>query len=534
MTALLHEWVARHADSRPDAFAVIAAEERLTYGELEARSNQLARVLRSAGCWKGDRVCVLMPKSAMAMTAIVGIYKADCVFVPLDPSSPAPRLARILDSCQPRCIVAAGGVAHLLDELVGPSHRSNVAVGWVDALRPVPAGITTRFTLPEMLDASSAPLDYRNTRRDPAHILFTSGSTGTPKGVVITHGNVIAFVEWARRYFGMSAADRVSGHSPLHFDLSTFDIFGAFAAGAQLHLVPPELNLLPQKLAALIRDSELTQWFSVPSILNYLAKFDVVTRGDFPALKRVLWCGEVLPTPALMYFMSRLPHVTFTNLYGPTEATIASSYYTVAHCPSDPAAEIPIGTACAGEELLVLDEGLNRIPAGEPGHLHIRGVGLSPGYWNDSERTAAAFLPAPGAANPDDRLYKTGDLARIGPDGLVYFLGRADTQIKSRGYRIELGEIEAALNTIDGLQEAAVVGIPTGGFEGTLIACAYAPLEKRDLSPTAVRTALSALLPSYMLPSRWLKLPGLPRNASGKIDRRTLRERFHADEARTA
>ena len=541
MTGLLHEWITRHADSRPDACAVMAAEERLTYGELEARSNQLARVLRSAGCQKGDRVCVLMPKSAMAITAIVGIYKADCVFVPLDPSSPAPRLARILDSCRPVCIVAAGGVGHLLDELVrqewGPASSrppSEVAIGWLDALRPVAAGIRPRFSLPEMLDSPSAPIDHHNTRRDPAHILFTSGSTGTPKGVVITHANVIAFVEWARRYFGMSAADRVSGHSPLHFDLSTFDIFGAFAAGAQLHLVPPELNLLPQKLAAFIRDSELTQWFSVPSILNYLAKFDVVTRGDFPALKRVLWCGEVLPTPALRYFMSRLPHVSFTNLYGPTEATIASSYYTVGQCPLNPAAEIPIGTACAGEELLVLDERLNRVPPREAGHLYIRGVGVSPGYWNDSERTAAAFVPAPGAAHADDRLYKTGDLARIGPDGLFYFLGRADTQIKSRGYRIELGEIEAALNTIDGLQEAAVVGIPTGGFEGTLIACAYAPLEKRDLSPSAVRTALSALLPSYMLPSRWLRLPGLPRNASGKIDRRTLCERFHADEARTA
>jgi amino acid adenylation domain-containing protein len=534
MTALLHEWVARHADARPDACAVVSADARLTYGELDARSNQLARVLRSVGCRKGDRVCMLMPKSVTAITAIVGIYKADCIFVPLDPSNPASRLARILESCQPRCLVAAGDTGHLVAELLQPSHRAGLAIGWVDPLRPAPAARTPWFNVADMLEASRAPLEYRNTRRDAAHILFTSGSTGTPKGVVITHANVIAFVEWARRYFGMSAADRVSGHSPLHFDLSTFDIFGAFAAGAQLHLVPPELNLLPHKLAAFIRDSELTQWFSVPSILNYLAKFDVVTLSDFPALKRVLWCGEVLPTPALMYFMSHLPHVTFTNLYGPTETTIASSYYTVPQCPRDPAAEIPIGTGCTGEELLVLDEALNRVPAGDAGQLYIRGVGVSPGYWNDGERTAAAFVPAPGASDADGRLYKTGDLARVGRDGLVYFLGRADTQIKSRGYRVELGEIEAALNTIHGLQEAAVVGIPTGGFEGTVIACAYAPLEKHDLSPPAVRTALSALLPSYMLPSRWLKLPGLPRNASGKIDRRTLRERFHADEARTA
>ncbi len=529
MTELLHEWVARHADSRPGALAVVSAEERLTYGELETQTNQLARVLRGAGCQRGDRVCMLMPKSAMAIDVIVGIYKADCVFVPLDPSSPAPRLARILDSCGSRCLLAAGSVGDLLEELLGPTRRQGIALGWLDAHQPAPAVVAPRFALADLRRSPGEAVECRNTPGDAAHILFTSGSTGTPKGVVITHANVIAFVEWACRYFRMNAADRVSGHSPLHFDLSMLDIFGAFAAGAQLHLVPPELNALPQKLAGFIRASELTQWFSVPSVLNYLAKFDVVAPGDFPALKRVLWCGEVLPTPALAYWMARLPHATFTNLYGPTETTIASSYYTVTECPRDPAAEIPIGTACAGEELLVRDEGLRPVPAGEVGHLCIRGVGLSPGYWNDPERTAAAFVPAVGG-----RLYRTGDLARVGPDGLVYLLGRADSQITSRGYRIELGEIEVALNTIDGLQEAAVVGIPTSGVEGTVIACAYAPVDGRDLPPTAVRTALGALLPPYMLPSRWLMLPGLPKNASGKIDRCCLRERFLADGASTA
>ena len=232
----------------------------------------------------------------------------------------------------------------------------------------------------------------QNTPDDAAHILFTSGSTGDPKGVVITHANVIHFVEWAVRYFGMAESDRVSCHPPLHFDLATFDIFGAFAAGAKLHLVPPELSLLPNKLADFIRDSELTQWFSVPSVLNYMAKFDVVRQNDFPALRRLLWCGEVFPTPALSYWMKRLPRVSFTNLYGPTEATIASSYYKVPNCPADNTQAIPIGTACDGEELLVLDGSLRPVPQGEVGDLYIGGVGLSPGYWRDPAKTAAAFV----------------------------------------------------------------------------------------------------------------------------------------------
>src|SRR3989449_823116 len=255
-------------------------------------------------------------------------------------------------------------------------------------------------------------------------------------------------------------------------------------------LVPPGLSWLPNGLAEFIRASELTQWFSVPSLLSYMAKFDVVEFNDFPTLRRLLWCGEVFPTPALRYWMARLPNVTFTNLYGPTEATIASSYYTVPRCPEDDRAAIPIGTPCEGEELLVLDEALRRVSPGEVGELYIRGVGLSPGYWRDPEKTRAVFLRNPFSSDPADRIYRTGDLARIGDDALVYFLGRADSQIKSRGYRIELGEIEAALNAVSCLQECAVVAIPTDGFEGTAICCAYVPRPGVPVTPAELRRDL--------------------------------------------
>ena len=378
---------------------------------------------------------------------------------------------------------------------------------------------------------SSAPLEYENGPDDAAHILFTSGSTGTPKGVVITHANVLRFVEWAVAYFGMDASDRVSAHPPLHFDLSFFDIFGTFAAGAELHIVPSELNLLPNRLADLIRDARLTQWFSVPSALSYMAQRDVVRAGDFPTLRRVLWCGEVLPTPSLIYWMSRLPHVQFTNLYGPTEATIASSFYTVPQCPTDPQASIPIGAACDGEDLLVLDDQLRPLPAEQIGRLFIRGVGLSPGYWRDPEKTGQVFVRA--VDDPSQRMYDTGDLARLGEDGLVYFCGRADSQIKSRGYRIELGEIEAALNTVAGVHEGAIVALHTDSFEGSTICCAYVPKAGVDITPILLRRELSRLLPSYMLPARWLACSDFPRNGNGKIDRPRLRQHFetHAAQA---
>jgi amino acid adenylation domain-containing protein len=527
MTSLLQRWVTEQAERRPDATSVVMHGARLTYAQLEAASNRLAHTLKAAGCWPGDRVGLLLTKSPLAIVSMVGTLKADCTYVPLDPSSPAPRVGKIIESAEPRMILAEARTAPLLSALLSDARqREAISVGWMERDRSRGEAFKPRFSLDDVERAPSAPLRHRNGPEHPAHILFTSGSTGTPKGVVIPHRSVIAFVEWARRYFDIAPSDRVSGHPPLHFDLSTFDVYGTFASGAELHLVPPEINLLPNALAEFIRNEELTQWFSVPSLLSYMTKFDVVRFNDFPALRRLLWCGEVFPTPALRYWMARLPHVRFTNLYGPTEATIASSYYTVPAAPEDDGAAIPIGTPCEGEELLVLSETLRPVPPGEVGDLYIRGVGLSPGYWRDPEKTRAAFVPNPYSADPADRLYRTGDLARVGADGLVYFLGRADSQIKSRGYRIELGEIETAVNALSILQECAIVAIPTDGFEGTVICCAYVPGAGASVTPAAIRKELAKVLPAPMLPSRWLAFERLPRNANGKFDRRQLQEAF--------
>jgi amino acid adenylation domain-containing protein len=523
MKHLLQDWISAQAQRRPEATAIVMQGDALTYGQLEASTNRLARLLKAAGCRKGDRVAFAIPKSIAAVVAIGGILKADCIHVPIDTSSPAPRVSKLLRSAEPRYLLGAESSAGLLESLcLQANGRTLPAIGWMDEALIESHNFSPSFTWRDANAFSAEPLSFDNTADDPAHILFTSGSTGEPKGVVITHANVIHFVEWAARYFGMGAPDRVSGHPPLHFDLATFDIFGAFAVGAQLHLVPSELSLLPHKLADFIRKSELTQWFSVPSVLNYMAKFDVVKFNDFPALRRLLWCGEVFPTPALRYWMERLPKVTFTNLYGPTEATIASSFYTVAACPTDDAQAVPIGTACDGEELLVLDQNLRPVPNGETADLYIRGVGLSPGYWRDPEKTKSVFVPY----GDGDRIYRTGDRARVGEDGLVYFVGRTDTQIKSRGYRIELGEIEVALNAFEELKECAVVAVPTEGFENNLICCAYVGQDDIPVNPTGIRRKLNAVLPSYMLPSRWISFKQLPKNANGKIDRRKIQLSF--------
>jgi amino acid adenylation domain-containing protein len=524
MKTLLQERLTAQAAQRGDATAVVHQDGRLTYGELDRGSTQLACLLREVGCKRGDRVCLLMAKTPAAIMAILGILKADCTYVPIDPHSPAPRVRKVIDQCEPRALLCGEAVGPLLEEVLAPGGGPiQPVVGWLGSTEPPSDRFRLAFTDRDRERSPDVSREYQNTADDPAYIMFTSGSTGTPKGVVITHANVGHFLRWAIPYFALSPFDKMSSHPPLHFDLSVMDVFGAMAVGAELHLVPPDFNLLPNKMADFIRHSGLTHWFSVPSLLTYMAKFDAVKADDFPALKRMLWCGEVFPTPALMYWMKRLPHVAFTNLYGPTETTIASSYYTVPACPHDESQSIPIGHACEGEELLVLDDHRHPVPAGRIGDLYIKGVGVSSGYWRDAGKTRAVFL-----SDPKDKatLYKTGDLARLGTDGLVYFHGRADTQIKSRGYRIELGEIEAALHELPILQETAVVAVDGGGFDGVMICCAYVPAQGHVATPQQLKQSLMRTLPPYMVPSRYLAFAALPKNASGKIDRPSLREAF--------
>ncbi|MBT8081306.1 MAG: amino acid adenylation domain-containing protein [Gammaproteobacteria bacterium] len=526
----LEALVSSQAARTPTADALVCEDQRLTYKELDDRSNQLARLLLSLDCRVGDRVCLFMPKGIDAIVAMLATLKSGAAYVPVDLESPAIRARRILDACSPTVIVVADEGCRLLDELLDHAgQKPAIVASGPDSLSA--QNFRSNGSFADLDALSAAPVQKDVGDEDTAHILFTSGSTGTPKGVVITHRNVVGFLHWATSYFGVCAGDRISGHPPLHFDLSTFDIYGSLATGATLHLVPQKLNLLAPRLAAWMRDSELTQWFSVPSILTYMANFDAVKQDDFPHLQRLIWCGEVLPTPTLMYWMERLPHVTFTNLYGPTEATIASSYYTVPHIPADETEDIPIGSACEGEELLVLDENLEPAPAHEIGDLYIRGIGLSPGYWQDDEKTRAVFVQHPASDDAADLIYRTGDLARIDEHGLFRYLGRADSQIKSRGHRIELGEIETALNTLDYVHECAVVGVDSGGFEGTSICCAFVTDKDADVTPVMLRKDLAALVPRYMIPAQWMDMAALPKNANGKIDRSNIRGIFE-DELR--
>jgi len=381
---------------------------------------------------------------------------------------------------------------------------------------------------------STEPLRLDFSSENLAYIIYTSGSTGTPKGVMVRHRNLMNFFTAMEPALLLEAPGVWLAVTSIAFDISVLELFWTLAYGFRV-IVQENNEVLPQFPNAASGNGSNQIGYSIPEQIvrhgvTHLQCTPSLARMivDSPAgnlslgrLERLLVGGEALPL-TLANELHRAGPKQIWNMYGPTETTIASSYYTVTRCPQDDNVEIPIGKGCEGEDLLVLDEALQPLGPGEVGDLYIRGVGLSPGYWRDPDKTQSVFI----SDSRHGRIYKTGDLARTGAGDLVYLLGRADSQIKSRGYRIELGEIEAALNALGSLKESAVVAVPTDGFEGMTICCAYVPPAAPEISHSDLRQRLAAVLPSYMLPSQWLALESLPLNANGKIDRPRLRERF--------
>jgi acyl-coenzyme A synthetase/AMP-(fatty) acid ligase len=329
---------------------------------------------------------------------------------------------------------------------------------------------------------------------------------------MLSHLNGLAFVDWAAREVGVGPEDRLSSHAPLHFDLSTFDLFAAAWGAAAVVLVPREASVFPIELAAFIRDSRITVWYSVPSILTLLVLRGGLESTSLADLRTVIFAGEVFPGKYLTRLMELIPHARFYNLFGPTETNVCT-WYEVRHGESLDEG-VPIGYPIEGVELIVERPDGTPAERGEEGELLVRGPTVMHGYWGDEARTARVLSGEAG-----ERVYRSGDLVREDPDGKLVFLGRRDAQVKTRGYRVELGEIEAALYSLSAVVECAVVAVPDEAVTNLLKAFVVV---SEPVTDAELAGRCRERLPRYMVPDEFEFREALPKSSTGKIDRRSL------------
>jgi amino acid adenylation domain-containing protein len=479
----------------PDALAVNGPDGSMTYDELNSLASRIARALAELGVRSGDRVGILLDKSVRAVAAMQGVLRLGAAYVPLDPLAPASRTRTILHDCQMRALVStekrAEGVLRGDFEHVACLYMDSAGQGlsWSDLL-----------ALPDEPFEGAEPGDD-----DLAYILYTSGSTGKPKGVCISHGNALAFVDWATKELEAKPTDRFSNHAPFHFDLSVLDLYVAFRVGASVALIPDGMSYVPKRVVDFIIQEGITIWYSVPSVLILMIEQGGLLDLQSIPLRAILFAGEPFPIKHLRRLYKRWPSVRFLNLYGPTETNVCT-FYEVRRIREDRTKPVPIGRACSGDRVWALKDDGAEVKPGEEGELMVSGPTVMLGYW--------------GHTPHGDRSYATGDIVRLQADGNYMYVDRRDHMVKVRGHRVELGDIEAALEEHQAIHEAAVV-VSGSGIGARLVAFVVSTADK-PLTLLDIKRHCAERLPRYMIVDDVHFLNTLSRTRNGKIDRLKL------------
>ncbi|MBB4906166.1 non-ribosomal peptide synthetase [Actinophytocola algeriensis] len=484
----IHELVAGWASTTPSAPAVRTADGVLTYGELDSRAARLAAALRAGGVGREDRVGVVVPRSAAAIVAFLGVLKAGAAYVPLDPDYPAERRAFMLADAGVVALVTDSAADVVVEDPRVPV--IDLATG-LDGTAPLPA---------EPGDADQC-----------AYVIYTSGSTGTPKGVVVEHRSVVSLLRNDSR-LAIAPGETVAHFAPTAFDASVFEIWGALCRGAEVAILAGS-QVSIEDLGDQLRDLRPDWLFLTTGLFHLLADFDLAALKSVGTL---LTGGDVL-NPARV--AAAAGTTTVHAAYGPTETTVFTSFHAAA--PEGGTDRVPLGSPLSGVTVRALDEGLVPVPDGAVGELYIGGAGVARGYHGRPRLTAERFLPDPFSTRPGGRLYRTGDLGAVRPDGELEFHGRVDRQVKVRGFRIELGEIEHVLLTAPDVASAAVVAVP--GADGDKRLAAYVvPVAGAEPAVSELRSWVTARLPDHAVPATFVLLGQMPLDVNGKPDRGAL------------
>ncbi|MCX7922789.1 MAG: amino acid adenylation domain-containing protein [Clostridia bacterium] len=500
----LYRMLEEQAERTPDRVAAVFEGRELTYGELNARANQLARKLRNMGVRADSIVAVIVKRSLEMTIGIMAILKAGGAYLPIDPDYPEDRIGYMLEDSGARVL------------LTQTRYISNFEANESGA-------IVVDLDDSSLYTGNDSNLEPINDSRNLAYVIYTSGSTGKPKGAMIEHYSVINRINWMQKMYPIGANDVILQKTPFTFDVSVWELFWWSFVGAKVCFLVPGGEKDPKTIVRAIESNNITTMHFVPSMLNVFLEYlegDSTDIDRLSGLRQVFASGEALNLQQVERFNSLLYGKYGTklhNLYGPTEATVDVSYF---DCSTGEKLEVvPIGKPIDNIQLYVVNKYNKLQPIGIAGELCIAGDGLARGYLNRPELTAEKFVPNPFTYG--QRMYRTGDLVRWMPDGNIEYLGRIDHQVKIRGYRIELGEIEAEILKYNAVRETVVVARQAS--DGSKYLCAYLVTDE-EITSGELREHLLKTLPDYMVPAHYVKLSKMPLSANGKVDRKSLPE----------
>lgn len=494
------EYLEETAKRLPEKIAFAGKEESFSFQSLLELSQRIGSQLLSYGK-RNEPIAVMMEKTPVAVAAFLGCIYSGNFYTPIDSTMPKERMLSILHTLRPQVLLIDEKSRKIADNL----------------------GYDGEMLLFEEIAASA--IDMEGLRRiretaidaDPLYALFTSGSTGVPKGVVIAQHAVINLTEWYTEAFAITETEIIGNQAPFYFDSSVKDIYAVLKTGATMEIIPKQLFSFPIKLLEYVEERAITYIDWVPSAYVITANTGALEKIVPKALKKLIFCGEVMPARQYNMWREKYPQALFANIYGPTEATVDCAYYIIDREFADDE-PLPIGRHCRNTDLLIIKD--NRLAqTDEAGELCIRGRCLAPGYYNNWEKTEEAFIQNPLNPHYPEKIYKTGDLAKYNAHGEIIFLARKDHQIKHLGHRIELGEIETAVSSIDLIESSACI-YDEKAQKIVLLYCGAAATQAYILK------RLRDKIPKYMFPNIMFALEEMPYSLNGKIDRQRLKEYY--------
>ena len=486
----------------PERYAIIDGERKVSFGELDVLTRCLAGVIVESIQSMNQPIAVFMPKCVEALQADLAITYSGNAYMNLDVKNPAERLNNIFALVKPAAVITNNRFKAIIEPIAVINNAVVINVDDVPAKQTIPSQ-------EDLLSGIDCLIDT-----DPYCIINTSGSTGTPKGVVLNHKSFIDFMAQTFDEYRFSENDIIGSLSPVVFDIWSYEMCLLMGKGACIIVIPDTYSAFPVKILQLMQQHNVSYIFWVPTIMVNIANMGLLQQIPLPTLRLCWFAGEVFPSKQFNIWRKSLPQTTFANFYGPIEITLDCVYYTVEREIADDE-PIPIGKAFRNTDILILDENNQKVTnSNKEGELCVRGTSLAMGYYNNPEKTAAAFVQNPLNNSYPEIIYRTGDLVFINERSEIVFKGRKDSLIKHMGYRIELGEIEhVIINTLKLVKNGCVVY----NHQRKEITLYYE--SDNELTAAEFRKAIGNTLPKYMIPVVYHHLPELKRNTNGKIDR---------------